>query len=105
MVDSATLSVLVPPAEAPKTPDLRSQIQQILAERGVFRRVTEESLRDEINGSHTIAAETSSVDHGHQHTDEDEESAQQRQEKLWKQRQEMMEQLAYVSTPPFRENR
>lgn len=92
MPESNTISLLIPPEPSSNSQNLQSQIQQIIAQKGHFRHVTQRSLLAEIQGK----APTSDTSQASQDDDpraEEDETPQKRQERLWKRRDEMLERL------------
>jgi hypothetical protein len=91
MVSSNTISLVIPPEPSAKSPTLEAQVQQIIAQRGAFRHVTESSILAEEHGK------SSDIDDLVESRDEDEveedESAQKREERSWKIKGEMLERL------------
>lgn len=75
--------------------NLQSQVQQIIAQRGAFRNITEDSLRKEI--AQPKVPDTKDGDDDVMESDgeeeSDEETVQTRQQKLWKSRDEMLQKL------------
>lgn len=98
MPESKTISLLVPPETSSQQQTLQAQIQQIVSQKGHFRHVTEQSLRSENQGQKAVVdpLATSDLALEGEEVDED-ETPQQRQERLWKRREEMLERLRYTS--------
>ncbi len=94
MSESNTISLLVPQKPSPRSHDLPAHIQKIVAQKGHFRHVTEQSLRAEIQGK-TPATSSQAQDSltSEAGPPDDEELPQKRQERLWKRREEMIERL------------
>ncbi|KIX93929.1 uncharacterized protein Z520_10266 [Fonsecaea multimorphosa CBS 102226] len=95
MSDSNTISLLIPPEPSSRPQNLQTQIQQIIAQKGHFRHVTERSLLAEIQGK---APAQDAVQPGQEDDPqpEEEDSPQRRQERVWKRRDEMLERLNYA---------
>ena len=94
MPESKTISLLVPPDPSTKAQNLQAQIQQIVSQKGHFRHVTEESLRAEIQDKATNQDPLIPDAHLKDTNEDDEdETPQKRQERLWKRREEMLERL------------
>ena len=91
MVESNTITLVVPSKPTSRSEDLPSQIRRVIAQKGHFRHVTEEALRAEIHGNApTVAKEATS--RKEVQGDED-DTPQKHQERLWKRREEMIELL------------
>ncbi|OAP55220.1 hypothetical protein AYL99_10920 [Fonsecaea erecta] len=94
MSDSNSISLLIPPESSPRPQNLQTQIQQIIAQKGHFRHVTERSLLAEIQGKAAVPDATQAgEEHGSQG---EEDSPEKRQERVWKRRDEMLERLNYA---------
>ncbi|KIW26576.1 hypothetical protein, variant [Cladophialophora immunda] len=95
MPDSNTISLLIPPEPSSKPQNLQTQIQQIIAQKGHFRHVTERSLLAEIQGT-GAAPDTIHAGQKDEPETEEDESPQKRQERVWKRRDEMLDRLNYA---------
>ena len=95
MSEPNTISLLLPPEASSKPRVLQSQIQQVIAQKGHFRHVTESSLLAELHGKRPASDALDAVTQGEAEAAED-ESSQKRQERLWKRREEMLERLNYA---------
>ena len=91
MADSKTISLLIPPVPSSATSNLQTQIQQVIAQKGHFYKVTEESLRSEIQGK--APSQNALVSFEQSEDSQADETPQKRQERLWKKREQMIEQL------------
>lgn len=91
MVEPNTISLVIPTEPSTRSEDLQSQIRRVIAQKGHFRHVTEESLLAEIHGKAPTVAKEATRDVEAQ-TDQD-DTPQKRQERLWKRREEMIERL------------
>lgn len=98
MPESKTISLLVPPESSSQQQSLQAQIQQIVAQRGHFRHVTEQSLRVDIQSKKSAndPLTTSSPPTLEQEEADEDETPQKRQEHLWKRRDEMLERLRFA---------
>ncbi|KAH0842675.1 Mediator of RNA polymerase II transcription subunit 17 [Fonsecaea pedrosoi] len=94
MSELDTISLLIPPEPSSKPHDLQAQIQQIIAQKGHFRHVTQSSLLAEIQGEAT-APDAVQVDREDEPQAED-DTPQKRQERVWKRRDEMLERINYA---------
>ena len=92
MPESKTFSLVIPPEPSSKSQNLESQIQQIIAQKGPFRHVTESSLLADINGNSSAIKATQLSDEDAAPADED-ETPQKRTERLWERRIQMLERL------------
>jgi hypothetical protein len=92
MASLNTISLVIPPEPSAKSQTLGSQVQQIIAQRGAFRHVTESSILAE---EHIKSSYVDDVFAGQDEVEieEDDESAQQREERSWKVKGKMLEQL------------
>ncbi|KIV94725.1 hypothetical protein PV10_02463 [Exophiala mesophila] len=94
MSESRTINLPIPPLPASTSPTLQTQIQQVIAQKGHFHKVTEKSLRAEIDGQAESKLVTDSLQKDDQAKED--ESPQARQERIWKSREQMMGQLNYA---------
>jgi hypothetical protein len=92
MAESNTISLVIPPEPSSKSQALESQIQQIIAQKGHFRHVTERSLLAEIHGK-DIAPDATQDGPEEESLAEDDETPQKRTERLWERRNQMLERL------------
>ena len=92
MSDSSTISLLVPPEPSSRPQNLQTRIQQVIAQRGHFRHVTERSLLAEIQGK-ASAPDAVQADQEGKSQPEEEDSPQRLKERVWKRRDEMLERL------------
>ncbi|EXJ96225.1 hypothetical protein A1O1_01351 [Capronia coronata CBS 617.96] len=95
MSESKTISLLIPPEQDSTSQDLQVQIQKIVAQKGHFRHVTEQSLLAQIRGKAPGSKHNDPQGDGQVEPEED-ETPQKRQERLWKSREEMLERLSYA---------
>ena len=90
-------TMLLPAAPEPrwneKTTMLQARLRQMEIQKGAFRNVTEASLREELQTANSLASNASPVDES---DDEEEETREERQLKIWNARNEMLKQLEYV---------
>ncbi|KIW71787.1 hypothetical protein PV04_00023 [Phialophora macrospora] len=92
MAESNTISLVIPPEPSSKSQALESQIQQIIAQKGHFRHVTERSLLAEIHGK-DVAADATQDGPEEEIPADDDETPQKRTERLWERRNQMLERL------------
>ncbi|ETI26676.1 hypothetical protein G647_10336 [Cladophialophora carrionii CBS 160.54] len=92
MAESNTISLVIPPEPSSKSQALESQIQQIIAQKGHFRHVTERSLLAEIHGKAT-APDVAQERPEEELAADDDETPQKRTERLWERRNQMLERL------------
>jgi precorrin-6x reductase len=92
MSGSKTISLLIPADSPPQAEDLQAKVQKIVAQKGHFRHVTEQSLLAQIHGK-AVAPEEENRRVGESGQADEDETPQKRQERLWKSREEMLERL------------
>lgn len=93
MSESRTINLPIPPLPSSTPPTLQKQIQQVIAQKGHFHKVTEQSLRTEIEGQTEAKLASNSLQKDDQAPED--ESPQARQERIWKSREQMIGQLKY----------
>ncbi|EXJ65565.1 hypothetical protein A1O7_01906 [Cladophialophora yegresii CBS 114405] len=92
MAESNTISLVIPQEPSAKSHGLESQIQQIIAQKGHFRHVTERSLLAEIHGK-AAAPDVAQERPEEELPADDDETPQKRTERLWERRNHMLERL------------
>lgn len=91
MAPSVSLVVPYEPAAGRRPRDLQAEVRQIVHQKGAFRKVTEQSLLDEIRRPEAPSVEDTDVKDDQ---DDESETAEAANERLWQRRMEMQGRVA-----------